>query len=94
MSGDRITGEQDQINQFNQRNELQEIMGKAKSVPEYLLASAALNALECRKEIQKLKDILRKHPDKKTEKALLELAKSELSLYEQEIAEMREFYGK
>jgi hypothetical protein len=94
MRNDKITLEQDRLNQFNRKNELQGKMEKAKSIPDYLLASAEFNALECRKEIQKLKDILRKYPDKKTEKALLELAKGELSLYEQDIAEIKEFYGK
>ena len=94
MKKDRITFEQDQENKFNRRNDLKRAMAESKSIPEYLLAAAEFNALESRKEIQKLKDILRKHPDQKTEQALLQIVKNQLAMYEVDIAEMREFYGK
>lgn len=90
---EKVTGEQDRINQFNRRNELRKTTEQAKSIPEYLLASAEFNALECRKEIQKLKDILRKYPDKQYTQKLLKLTESELSLYEQDVTEIKEFYG-
>ena len=90
---EKITLDQDRTNQFNRRNELKAQMIKTTSIHEYCLAAAELNALEARKEIQKLKDILRKHPDSKTEQALLQIVKNQLAMYEVDIAEMRE-YGK
>lgn len=94
MNNDRITIEQERINNLRRRGELAGIMADSKSIPEYLLAAAEYNALQARKEIQKLKDILRKHPDANTENALMQIVRNELAVYEVDIAEMREFYGK
>ena len=93
MSGDRITLAEDRERQFKRASELNRIMSETKSIPEYLTASAEFLAIKCRREILKLKDILRKYPDSKTEQALIELAKEQLKLYETDIAEMKEFYG-
>jgi hypothetical protein len=63
MNGDKITLAEDREGQFKRSNELNQIMSETKSIPEYLIASAEFLALRSRREILKLKDILRKHPD-------------------------------
>ncbi|MGO9139160.1 MAG: hypothetical protein ACLP9S_13855 [Syntrophales bacterium] len=91
---DHPTVESLRVNEVKRRRYLQREMEEHKTVPEILIEAAETNARDCRKEIQKLKDILRKCPDAKTESALMQIARNQLAMYQVDIAEMREFYGK
>lgn len=93
-SDDRITIEQERTNDMTRRDKLKEAMRAAQSIPDRLLASAERNALETRREIQKLKDMLRRHPSSRCVEGLLLLAENQLAIYQVDIAEMKEFHGK
>lgn len=64
-----------------------------KSIPDLLIGRAENNARECRMEVQDLKDRMRRKGE--TEQRILwyRLIMDRLIMYEQDIYEMREFYG-
>lgn len=64
-----------------------------KSLPQILIESAEKNARAVRQEIQRLKDWLRKNPQREFMVKLLTLEKQQLTFYDEEIKEMRKFYA-
>lgn len=91
---ERPTVESLRIDEVKRRRYLEKEIEDHKTIPDILIEAAETNARDCRKEIQKLKDILRRHPDAKTESVLIQIARNQLVIYQVDIAEMREFYGK
>lgn len=65
-----------------------------KSIPQILIESLEKDARETRQEIQQLKDYLRKHPDREFMVRFITLTKQQLTFYDEQIKEMRYFYGR
>ena len=91
---ERPTVESLRIDEVKRRRYLEKKMEDHKTIPEILIASAEAGARGCRKEIQGLKDRLRRNPLLPCTANLLEHEFERLGMYEQDINDMREFYGK
>lgn len=94
MTQTKKTFDQCQLEEFERSRRAKKEAARGKSIPTLLIEAAEREAAECRKEVLKLKAVVRKHPDKVFTGILLNQEIERQVFYDMVVKEMRDYYGK